>query len=107
MTTPTAPTYRLDWWGEDSDRIGCKGHVDLEEFRAMAVEMIRADIDAEPDFSNAPQHIWLRPLTVGYARRVYKVTKKRARELVASGEHEEPCGPDDDGAQPYTVLDID
>lgn len=107
---PRALADRLDWWGEDSDRLSVHGHVDLAEFRTAAEDRWRADgmaDESEPFTDNDPEHVWLRDLTVGYAMRVYKVTPERAQQLVASDEHFEPCGPDDDGAQPYTVLDLD
>ena len=79
----------------------------LARFTAAATALHWKDVGEEPAFSGEARHVWLRRLTTEYAVRVYKVTAERAAELVASGEHFEPCEATDPGAWPYTVIDLD
>lgn len=76
--------FEVLWWGEDSERLGCSGHVDLALFTAAA----RVEYLAEHQLftPGGAQHIWLRP-------------------DAASDEHWEPCEADAEGALPFTVID--
>lgn len=109
---PVMGTVTVDdlvWLGEDGQWIGAVGHVDLTEFAEAANALSRRELglhdDELPHPEFEPQHVWYRPMTFGWFQRHHRSTDRCAYEMLVADGAVETCGPDDDGAQPWTVIE--
>jgi hypothetical protein len=108
----TEQSFELDYWGEDGQWIAAEGHVDLAAFTAAADVRVKTDVgdlddDELPSRCGEAAHQWFRPITREWfdanSRCSMTVADEVFRGLVDEGALE-PCQPDDEGAQAWTMI---
>lgn len=114
MARATAAAVTVDnlvWMGEDGQWIGCQGHVDLAAFAEAANALSKRDQELDDDELPSPEfepwHAWYRPMTWEWYEKHAGDTATRSTTyaaMVAEGAFE-GCGPDDDGAEPWTMIE--
>jgi hypothetical protein len=98
----------LEVWGEPASAIAARGHLDLTAF-TEAADWVATDYRYGPD-AGLPaydaEHRWYRPVTRAWfgARFVFAHMDAAFARLAGEGLLE-LCGPFDDGAQAWTVID--
>lgn len=122
MTTPTGPMTTttltpsdVHYWGEEGQWLAAEGHHDLDTFAAAAAQRWRDDTGDATSLTdgNDPRHEWYRPITRAWFEENLRRPEHddhAARQWFHGLADEgclEPCGPDDEGAEPWTVVMAD
>ena len=111
-TLPVVTVNDVMWAGEEGEWIAAEGHVDIDSFTAAADALTRRDIaedmpeDELPSAGFTAQHIWQRPMTWQWFLDHYPAdfaTTENYDRMCEEGPYE-PCGPDDEGAEAWTVI---